>query len=598
MMNLKKVMKLGVILPLILSGCSNDDSVKLYTPGTYTASAKGYHGTISVEVKTSEDRIEAVTVKEHTETEGVGTIAIDKLPQMIVDEQSLGLDVISGATLTSNAILNAAADALKEAGGDIAALTKKVEKENNQSEVKEVIETDVLIIGSGAAGLTAAVSAKENGIENILVIERESMVGGNSKVAHGIWAAGSQAQKDAGILNDSGEIMFNDIMDIGMYESDEELTRIFAYGSGPTLDWLMANYGMGVSAPSPWEGASVDRNFIYEGSGAKLIEVLNKNALDSGVKIQCDTRAYELIIEDGTVIGAMAEDKNGTVYEIKAQAVLLATGGYGGNPEMLNHVGEAIYYGVSGIEGDGHIMAEKAGAKMVNMGGIAMKPVNLEVVEGVAKNANAAKLAMNKNGAILVTKDGKRIANEFASEAEFRHAMIDNNAEELYMIMDQNAYDIFKVNGIESKLFKEADLAEWQNTKIDNVPVLFIGDDLEIAAEAFNINAEELRQTINEFNTDMQDGVDKYGRVNTGTLDADSNFAILRVVGRFATTTGGVDVNTSMQVLDSNDQPIKGLFAAGEVVGNITGECNVSYLTWGSVSGKIFGEEVGNFIEK
>ena len=143
------------------------------------------------------------------------------------------------------------------------------------------METDALIIGSGAAGLTAVVSAKEQGIENVMVIEKMPFVGGASAMAHGVWAAGAKAQIDAGVTNDSADILYDDLMVLSQGESNPMLTRMFADNSGRALDWLMDNYGMGVDGPSAFEGASVERNFIFDGSGAKLIEVLNENALET-----------------------------------------------------------------------------------------------------------------------------------------------------------------------------------------------------------------------------------------------------------------------------------------------------------------------------
>ena len=275
----KKVIALVLCAMMVtsLTACQSD-SASTSGSTTYTGSAEGYHGEVKVEVTVNGDTIEAVNVVEHSETEGVGTVAIDEILGWIVENQSLAADTVSGATLTSNAILSAVEQACSEASLDVEALkNKEVAKETSDEVIQ--METDALIIGSGAAGLTAAVSAKEQGIENVMVIEKMPFIGGASAMDHGVWAAGAKAQIDAGVTNDSADILYDDLMVLSQGESNPMLTRMFADNSGRALDWLMDNYGMGVDGPSAFEGASVERNFIFDGSGAKLIEVLKKSGL-------------------------------------------------------------------------------------------------------------------------------------------------------------------------------------------------------------------------------------------------------------------------------------------------------------------------------
>lgn len=589
---MKKILNLLLCFLMVatITGCQNKEgSAGVYKAGTYIASSQGYHGEVKLEVVVSEEKIEEIKILEHDETQGVGTVAVEKIPGWIIENQSLAADVVSGATITSNAIITAVEAALTEAGADIEALKRPIENDKSDEVVK--LETDVLIIGSGSAGLTAAVSAKENGIENVLVIEKMSIVGGASAMAHGVWAAGSKAQAAAGV-EDSADLMYKDLEAMSLNQGDPELMRMFADNSGRAIDWLCDNYGMAVKGPSSWEGSSADRNFLFEGSGAKLIEVLNKNAVDMGVTIQCDTEGKELIMEDGKVVGAIAVGRDGTTYEIKANKVLLATGGYGDNPEMLNEADAAIYYGPKGLTGTGHDMAKAVGAELVNMGGIAMKPVQIEVELGKAKNANAHRLGFGVTPAILVAKNGMRIASEFAGEAEMRKAMADNNADDLYMIMDQNAYDLFVQNGIDTKFFTEEEVEGWKTTEVRNMPILAAGASLDDVSAAMGVDAEQLKKTIETYNTNSLANTDEFGRASVGTLTTEGNYYILRVTGRFATTTGGVDINNELQVLNENGEPIEGLYAAGEIIGNVTGECNVSYLTWGIITGQIFGEVI------
>ena len=253
----------------------------LYTPGTYTGTAAGRNGDVTVEVTCSADAITAVTVTEHQETAGVADPAIEKIPEEIVEYQSLGVDAVTGATITSQAILDAAAAAIEQAGGDVEAL-KAVKPTGGETAAMEDRDTQVLVVGAGLAGLAAAVSAREAGAE-VLVIEKLSATGGTSALSGGgIDAPGSVLQKEAGI-EDSPEAYVEQWMYYqslthreGMENPDEERCLFLARQGAGLIDRLMSyGYEFGTPIPNLYAAGAISNGALYDTAYMSGSSVLN-----------------------------------------------------------------------------------------------------------------------------------------------------------------------------------------------------------------------------------------------------------------------------------------------------------------------------------
>ena len=169
---------LSVLMVMSLSACSSQPTgTATYTAGTYTGTGAGRNGDITVEVVFTDDAIKSVTITDHAETGGISDPAINTIPEAIVKSQSLGVDAVTGATLTSNGIIDAVADAVEQAGGDVEALKAVVVEKTAGEAIEETV--DVVIVGAGGAGMAAAASALENGA-TVIVLEKTAAIGGNT----------------------------------------------------------------------------------------------------------------------------------------------------------------------------------------------------------------------------------------------------------------------------------------------------------------------------------------------------------------------------------------------------------------------------------
>ena len=565
-----------------------------YEAGTYTATVAGRNADITVEVTFTEDSIENVTVTDHAETDGIGTTAIDKLPGAIVEAQSLGVDSVAGATITSEALIAAVADCVEQAGGDAEAL-KNVEVEEKAPEQEETIDADLVIIGGGGAGMTACIRAEELGLDTVLV-EKMSFMGGAISISGGNQVVmGSQMQKDLGVTDDSVESMVEDFMANGANLNVPELITLYAENVGETSDWLQeegVTYDLegGLHQLAEY---SHDRELAYTGSGAGAAEAMRGLVAESGAKVLLNTRASELLTdENGAVTGVIAADDT-TTYTINAGAVLLATGGYGYNKDLLTEEMQgALYYGPVSSTGDGVIMATAEGidadTRLMEYG--KRYPNGIEVSEGIAKSTINGNIPAWKMSAILVNAEGERVVNEKASNRTILETELQQTGSELYLVMDQETFDVWS----EKVGYDVTDYLEANGT---TTPVFAHGETIEEAAAAAGIDGEALAATVERYNGFVENGEDEdFGRsAEYMTMPiGDGPYYIIEQKPRFATTMGGLVINTDLQVMNKSGEVIEGLYAAGEVVGGVMGDDSPSGANngWAVTSGKLSAESI------
>lgn len=335
-----------------------------YEAGTYTASADGKNGPVKVEVVFTKDAIKSVKVVEQNETPGISDTPIKEIPSKIVAEQSLAVDTVSGASFTSKAILTAVEDAVKQAGGDVNALKEK--KKIASKEVEEATY-DVVVVGAGAAGSAAALKASE-GSDKVLLLEKTDTPSGAGTLAGGMFAAESRLQKEAGKTVDK-KWLYDEYMKSSSGFMNSILVRKIIDESSNTVDWLMDN-GMQLNLIDAGVGGSYEHIGMpstlhgYNEGGAVAIKKLIEKFQDNGGTVMFSTPAKELIVDkDGTVSGVIATKKDGSQLKVKAKSVVIATGGFGGNEDMLKEVyGDHYTMGeVSQNTGDGIKMAWDAG---------------------------------------------------------------------------------------------------------------------------------------------------------------------------------------------------------------------------------------------
>lgn len=565
--------------------------------GDFTGTAQGFGGEVKVTLSIDGDKITDAKAEGDKETPGIGGAALEVMAQEMVDKNTVEVDAFSGATMTSKGVLEAAAKALEASGLALNDLAK-VEISSN-IDVQTEYETDILVIGAGGAGLTAANAAQEKGIKDIIVIEKMPFVGGASAQAGGFVGGGSELQKSLGLTGDSPDLIYEDIMRGGENTNNPELVRLMADNMGQTLDWLIKDLNVPIynRYPSDFPEHTVQRFFIVEGGSTGLTNTLADEFVKDGGQLLLETKATEFIMDGGAVAGVKAEDKNGNLITIKAKKTILATGGFGNNLDMLTaDISNAVFYGVASSTGDGHKMAEAIGAKLVLMDYAKMYPqgISMEGTNAGRADPTSCLTTTNNTGAIYVNKEGKRVVDENLDFVSIKKATIPQTDQMIYLVMDQTAFDMWSqlVNDYPSPAgrvtFEEQEA--WFS-KEGGKPIFTRGT-LEEAAELAGIDAAVLAETVSNWNGMVEAGKDtEFGREELFTLDTDSKFYIVEQRLRFATTLGGVDVNTALEVKNNTDGIIPNLYAAGEVVGGANGieAMPGCMLGWAVNSGRFAG---------
>ncbi|MEK3793878.1 FAD-dependent oxidoreductase [Paenibacillus sp. FSL R7-0204] len=610
--SVKKILSVILLMSLVIlsvAGCSgtkNEDSPKdaggiTYKAGTYTGSADGKNGAVQVEVTFSEHAIDTVKVVNFKETEGVSDASVTKIPKAIVDNQSLKIDAVSGATVTSDAILAAVADCVTQAGVDPLVLNNDVKKVES-TEVED-LTTDVVVIGGGAAGMSASLRADELGLKTIL-LEKMTYIGGAISISGGNQVVGlSKLQQEAGVTDDSADSIVTDFLANGGNKNIADLLKLFAANVGQTTDWLNQYVGIKYDMAGGLHKLaeySHDRELAYDQGGPGFAKQARQKVEESGVELHLETRAEKLVTDDsGAVTGVVARDGTGKTYNITAKAVIMATGGYGNNKDLLSdQLKTALYYGPTSSTGDGIVMAKGEGidaaTRLMEYG--KRYPNGVEVSEGIAKSTIVGNIAAFKKSGILVNSAGDRVVNEKSSNRSILEVELTQQNQMLYLLMDPATFDVFKTSLGEAGI-SQGDIETWLKNNGLSKPYFFHAGTAEALATAAGMEAGALQNTINRYNGFVKAGKDKdFGRSADYMKEAIGSgpYYLVEQKPRFATTMGGLVVNTGFEVMNTSSQIIPGLYAAGEVVGGVMGDDSPSGANnaWALTSGKLSAEAV------
>ena len=574
----------------------------LYNPGTYTSEVTGMKA-MTVTVTFSDTAITDIQL-EHEETPGIGVPVCESMPAQIIELQGLGIDAVAGATLTSNAILDGVADCVAQAGGDVEALkaiTPTVEQEEDQE-----MTADVVVIGAGGAGMAAAVTANQEG-KTVIVIEKTSQMGGNTALAGGALNAVDDGSETALAHDDSVEFHYQQTFEGGDEQGDPELVRVLVENAWDGVEWLkslgMEFYdGVFTVTGGMWQRAH--KPVEPEGSGFfKTYQAyMDEN---QGITMQYNTKAEELIVEDGVVVGVTCTGPTGNTITVRANnGVVLATGGFGRNVEMRMAANEETHMwptldesipstNTPAITGDGIVMAEAVGAQLVQMGNIQLLPLGDPETGSLSGN-----IEHSVESRIFVNLEGNRFVNEGGRRDEMTLALFEQPETTMFIIMDSDCYP----TGDEVNNFNESvnDLVAAGRA--------YKADTLEELAEQIGVPAENLVASVEEYNRhclggDLEGQPDEFGRTLFTDAEEKNNginnppyYAAARVP-TVHHTMGGVKINTKTQVLDTQDNPIPGLYAAGEVTGGIHGTNRLggNALTDTVVFGRIAGTNASAF---
>ncbi len=616
---------------MLLAACGGGDDAA----NTYEIEVDGYADTITVATTMNGDKIEKVEVLEHNETDGIGSIAVEEIPAAIVDSQSLGVDVVTGATITSDAILEAVEKAAEEAGADVEALKSAEVEAVVGEEVNE--ETDVVVIGGGGAGLSAAISAARGGAD-VILLEKTSALGGNTVRAGGPYNAVDPKRQvavepadetsmarvmeltekeavnerhqeimdelkaqleeyeagDKNSLFDSEALHKLQTYDGGDYLADLEFVEKLVDDSYPTLEWMEENGVEWTDDITTVPGGLWPRAHLpLNSAGKDFIDAGEKTAEELGVEILYNSPAEALIEEDGQVVGVTGTSDNAPM-EIRAKVVIVATGGFAGNKEMRKEYDPTLSESLPttnspAVSGDGIKMAEELGANLVGMEYIQSLPLGNPEDGGLNAWMGGAGVEyyyqINKAGERFTAEDGRRDV--------MTAALLEQEDSMSYVITGAN--NTLEV-GTDDGLNVWGDDVE----ELIEEGIVVRADTIEELAEQLDIDPEVLKETHETFNSYVASGVDEdYGR----TIFGDPIIAPFYASARVPTvhhTMGGLQINMQNEVLNSDGNPIKGLLAAGEVTGGIHGANRLggNALVDIHVFGRSAGEHAAKLVEE
>lgn len=567
-----------------------------YEAGTYTASAKGNNGDVTVSVTFSADAITEIVIGDNLETESLAATLFERIPKAIVEGQTLAVDTITGATNSSNAVLTAVADCVAQAGGDVEALKAAVVKEEVALEQKE-LRTQLLVIGGGTSGLSAAVTAANAGVETLLIEKNPNLGGAGALSAGAVLVTGTEIQKAQGVADDTPELMIEDFLKNGDNMNNMTMLTLYANNVAQTVEWMMNDLGLEFQDGLAYQAEYQKDRVLYPvGAATGLTEKLVAELNAGTAKTMLETRAYELLTEGGKVIGAKATGVDAE-YTIYADAVILATGGYGYAKDLLPEaLQKLLYYGPSFLTGDGQKMAMAVNAQfdLFDLGKI--YPNGVEVAPGAAKStiwANAAAFAVS---AIMVNPQGERIANEKASNNDLKAILMEQPNNIMYMLMDAASFAAFRAKVGETGI-SDAEIETWLANNGSSAPLFAYADTIEEVAAIAGIDAEGLKATIEKYNGFVRNGkdedFDRPAQFMTTEI-GEGPYYIVEQKPRFATTMGGVVLNENMQVYDNDGNIIEGLYACGEMANLVHGSNSPigANVSWALTSGHVAAQKV------
>lgn len=538
-----------------ITGKAADDAVM--ADGVYTGTGPAYGGNVTVSVTVKDHAISSIEIMESFDTKVIGGEAYPQLTQAVIETQSLGVDSISGATVSSNGFIAAMSDAVTKAGGDAIQLRSKAVVK--RTPIREEYTSDILVIGGGMAGLTAAIKAADEGA-HVILVEKLGVLGGSTTRSEGyVMGADTSYQKENGVY-DTTDKFFNDIYSIYKNEPalDANLLKKVIYDSKELIPFLQENgvKFQKLAAVSTLEPRATPRNHCTEGKGGGLTSYLYQSAISKGVTVYMNTPATEILQDNGVVVGAKATNQYGDDLTFHADATILCAGSYGGNVEMMKQLNPNIKAEmIKGCgDGDGFTLAENAGAKMLLLdypqlqyyfywNGVPDLPVY---------PASAIRPVHN---VLLTDGVGKRVANEADFNFEFNEQVYQSGQQEGYCIVGQKFYEQYPE-------VCEAGLGKTFPVRGDGIA--FKADTVAELAQWAGLDPQVLTETVNRYNELCDLGQDlDFGKDPTAMERVDGPYYILKLPAIVTDGYSGTTINENAQVIGINGKPIPGFYAAG-----------------------------------
>lgn len=596
--------------------------------GTFEGKAYGNNGWLTVEVTIKDNKITDIKTPGQRETKYLGDTAIREIGKDVLQYQTLNVDNIAGATVTSTALKTAIAQAIEKAGGDIAVFQKPVPEKIKKVAGITKGSADLIIVGAGGAGLSAAVTAKDLDVKNVLVLEKMPVIGGNTlRCASAFNAADPDRQKALPMTETLKEAVVKAISEKPVSEEHAKLMAdvkakyeaylksgsktlfdcpewhaLQTYNGGDkvgqiplirqysnnvldTLHWMQSKGSPVMDRVSQGAGALWQRTHQLDApAGLGLIDPLYQSAVKQGVNFKLGMRVQDLILNDkGRVIGVTATDKVGNKYEFTSKdGVILATGGYSQNKEMRRKSAphltpEMVSTNQPGATGDGIVIATRHGADTTGMNYVQVYPL---ATPGTGALQGRARKMSGLDDVIDVNKNGERFVKEDARRDEFVAA-----------IKKQPGGVVYDIN--DSSIVKPLNSFNEDVETLVSIGRIYKADSLADLAKQLGMPADKLEATVAEFNKMVEAKNDpKFGRKLFDRPIVKPPFYATPRAPSIHHTMGGLQISTNAQVLDKNGKPIPGLYAAGEVTGGIHGSnrlggnATADVLTFGRIAAK------------
>ena len=617
---LLSAMMVLIMVPAVADGVS----------GTFEGTSKGFGGDITVTLTLTDGVITDVQATGDSETAGIGSKAIESLPAEIVASNSIAVDGVSGATFSSDGLKAAAEAALTAAGVNPEAYKTAVASNETVEDV--TYDADVVIVGAGGAGMVAAITAAQAG-KSVVLLEGQSIVGGNTVRATGGMNAAKTAAQDkntfgesAGVEKtlasaastyadnaditalaetvtaqwkayqanpegyfDSVDLMELDAMVGGKGLNNIDLVKTLCENSADSIEWLKT-LNINLTSVGAFGGASVkrihrpvDENGKTLSVGAYIVPLLEQNVNSyENITLLTSTLANAILTQDGAAVGVVATGANGETVTVNAKSILLTTGGFGANSEMVEQykpeLAGFMTTNAAGAQGQGIVMATAIGADTVDMDQIQIHPtVQYDTAALITEG-------LRGDGAIMVNAEGKRFIDEVGTRDVVSAAEIAQTGSYSWLIIDQAMVDASAV--IQGYIKKG---------------YTFTGSTYEELAEAIGVDAATFAETMNTWNSYVEAKNDPdYGRTSFANQLNTAPYYAIKVSAGIHHTMGGLKINTSAEVLDTNGNVIPGLFAAGEVTGGVHGANRLggNAVTDIVVFGRIAGASAAEYASK
>jgi len=629
-----------------ISNQLNEEEDFSFTPGEYEVNAIGHSGNLPMKVSFSEKRIESINIDTKGETEGIADVVFVRIPDKIIEGQTLNVDALSGASETSNAVIDGVAKAVKLAGVNPDILKRRPKPASSRNRQDEEYTCDVVVVGGGGAGLSAAATALQNG-SSVIVLEKYPAVGGNTIRSGGpVNAADPEWQREFDenpgerhtieslLATDESQIHPEYIEDFhALKEEFSKYQEKFGTGKGhlfdsPLLHRMQTYFGgkrtdlNGNTIYGQYDlvkiltdralesvkwleeiGVEYDKSVVFAPVGAlwrrghkpvksygtAFILSLTKYVEENSGKIITDSPVKEFILENGEIAGVIATGVNGQKITVRAKAVVLASGGFGANTKMLkeyNTYWSAIDDNIRttnsfAMTGDGIQLGKSVGAALTGMGFTQMMPVadpdTGELFSGIQ---------VPPENFVIVNKNGRRFVNEFSGRDVLTKAAIDQGG--LFYLIADDEIKKTAANTSQEKLDRQVEAG-----------TLFRADTIEELAVKVGMDPEVLKETIVKYNSYVDAGFDPEFHKDTFSLKVEkAPFYATPRKPAVHHTMGGLKIDTNTRVLDENGQPIKHLYAAGEVAGGIHagnrlgGNALTDIFTFGRIAGKTAVDEM------